>query len=118
MSIQHGGAGCFFGSRVSARTYNAALSACAAAGKLELALVLMAELQEEELIPNLMTYRYAIQSCEESGQWELALDLVAEMQSVKTEPKQLIFSSVAAACRRAGLEELASSYDWKDVSVS
>ncbi|CAE7587210.1 PTAC2 [Symbiodinium microadriaticum] len=94
-------------------TYNAALSACAAAGKLELALILMEEMQESGITPNFMTYRYAIQSCEDSGCWELALDLMAEMQSVDIEPKQLIFGSVAAACRSAGLEKLAASYDWK-----
>ena len=50
------------------------------------ALKLLAEMQDQGLVPDVITYNAAISACEKGSQWQQALKLLAEMQGQGLEP--------------------------------
>ena len=60
-------------------TYNAAIIACGKAKQPEIALGLLAEMQNKGLDPDVIAYSAAISACERASQPERSLDLPAEI---------------------------------------
>ncbi|CAK0880072.1 unnamed protein product [Prorocentrum cordatum] len=67
-------------------TYNARISACEKSGRWQQALVLISEMWEAKMDPDVVSYSAGISACEKGGKWQWALALLGGMWLVQLEP--------------------------------
>ncbi|CAJ1390413.1 unnamed protein product [Effrenium voratum] len=79
-------------------TYNSAVSACEEGGNWELALALMAEMQEVVLRMDIITYNSAISAAEKCGRWQEAVALLSELRGKELRGDVVTYSSAMKAC--------------------
>lgn len=83
--------------------FNAAVSAAAASGKWQEALVIMAKMRREGIRPDLSTYNSAIIACRNAaGQSEQVVALLTELQTEGIAPSLRTYSAAMSACRKDG----------------
>ena len=85
--------------KTSLVAYNSALSACEKGSQWETALLLLFQLDEVLLQPDVVTCSAAISSCESSRHWEMALILFTSFRE-QTSPDVIIYGSIIAACEK------------------
>jgi len=82
-------------------SYNAAISACAAAGKSREALEVLEEcVKDENVSPNIYIYTNAIRACAKGGNTQTALDLLGEVRKKGLEVDSYCYTAVMDACTK------------------
>lgn len=85
------------------QTINTVMSACARAGRWELALEVMKKAQRQDGIhPTRVTYNTAISACGRGGEVDQAVRLLREMRAAGLAPDAISFNSAIAACASRG----------------
>ncbi|CAE8581649.1 unnamed protein product, partial [Polarella glacialis] len=82
--------------------YNAALSACAKAGKWNMALELLAIMSEVRIARNARSFSSAITACSKVGQWSVSVALLGEMADGRVPADQIVYNSLISSCAKAG----------------
>ncbi|MBW8831171.1 MAG: hypothetical protein JF606_17460 [Burkholderiales bacterium] len=88
-------------------TYNALISACEKAGKVERALEIFEGMRAAGIIPNVITYSALISACEKAGKVKTALKFFDGMRAAGIIPNVITYSALISACEKAGQAELA-----------
>ncbi|OLP95582.1 Pentatricopeptide repeat-containing protein, chloroplastic [Symbiodinium microadriaticum] len=87
--------------------FTAGISACAKAGKWQLALHLFDAMQKAKLEANVISYSVTISSCERAGQWQMAMHLFDSMPKAKVAANIISYNTTISACEKAGQWQLA-----------
>ncbi|CAK0865253.1 unnamed protein product [Prorocentrum cordatum] len=82
-------------------SYNAGISACEKGEQWQRAMLLLIEMREAKLQPDVTSYSAGISACEKGIQWQKALSLLSEMREVKLEADILSYSGVISAGEKA-----------------
>ena len=85
----------------NAITYNAAISACAAAGLWQRSLMLLEEITDRLLQPTEVTYAAVISACEVAAEWHLALSLLQKLTVQHLRLSTVAFNAAISTCTRA-----------------
>ncbi|CAK0873398.1 unnamed protein product [Prorocentrum cordatum] len=82
--------------------YSAGISACEKGGQWQRASLLLGEMWEVKLQPNVIfSYSAGISACEKGEQWQPALALLSEMWEVKLEPNVIYtYNAGISACEK------------------
>ncbi|CAK0897833.1 unnamed protein product [Prorocentrum cordatum] len=81
-------------------SYNAATSACEKGKRWQQALLLISEMQQAKLEPDVIRYSAGISACEKGEQWQRALALLSEMRQAKLEPNLITYNAGISACEK------------------
>ncbi|CAJ1458753.1 unnamed protein product [Effrenium voratum] len=80
--------------------YSSAVSCCEAAGRADLAELLLRRMRHEKIRPNEITFNAAISACEKGRSWELALGFFEMLQQDGLQPDVVSINAGTSACRR------------------
>ncbi|CAE7034700.1 unnamed protein product [Symbiodinium sp. CCMP2592] len=80
-------------------SYSAAISACEH-GQWTMALQLVDEMVDAELVGDVICFNSVLSALESSGQWLLALQMLQEMESFAVTPNVISFSTAVSACKQ------------------
>jgi len=69
-------------------------------------MLLMLEIDERKLRPNVITYNSVVTSLAQGSRWDLAFDVLMDMKGKKTLPREITYNTVLQACRSANQTEL------------
>ncbi|CAK0904775.1 unnamed protein product [Prorocentrum cordatum] len=85
----------------SSSGYSAGISACERGEQWQRALLLLSEMREAKLEPDVI-HHAGISACEKDGQWQQASSLLSEMGDMELEPNVVSYSAVISACEKDG----------------
>ncbi|CAJ1379444.1 unnamed protein product [Effrenium voratum] len=80
--------------------YSSAVSCCEAAGRADLAELLLRRMRHEKIRPNEITFNAAISACEKGRSWELALGFFEMLQQDGLQPDVVSINAGTSACEK------------------